>query len=1040
MLNWVARSCAFIGLPICIASAVSLTLTPLASAATYRETILADDPAGWWRLGEVSGNFADASSGGHPGTLTLRSPSQGTLFLRAQPGSSVSDAGAVLSNAAPSGYPLRPDGAYVDVVVGNGWIGGRDPFSFEVWVKPKAHENSFNGGILGCYPMVAGSFNVGSALMMTWPSRAVTFARVGDASNGVVSAPLAADEWSQIVGTYDGTTMRLYLNAQLQGETASTHSLTVDCIRIGMFDFDYGFTEYPGYFYGYLDEAVVYKKALTAAQVRAHYEANAIGAYRALTFGAGGGGFAVNPRRLEADPVNTATGNYWTSATDLALPGIGVPFTFTRTYNSLDTTAGPLGPGWTHAYNVSLSFPAPGRVIARAGDGQQLEFTQKQDGSYAAAAGGRSTLTAVGSEYELLLRDQTRHRFDAQGRLTSLRDRNGQGLTFAYAGGRLTTITDSVGRQIALTYNGDALLSEVALPDGRKAQYGYTGGRLTSVIDARGGTTTYRYDAAGRLDKLTDQKGRTVAENTYGADGRVLEQLNGRGHRGSFAWDSENQVSTYTDARGKLWKDFYSNNVLIKRVDPLGNATRYEYDLDLNLVKVTDARGNATTMTYDSRGNLLTRTAPAPLSYQEVFTYDAQNNLLSARDGRGNTTSYEYDAAGNLVETTEPGNVVTTYGRDPGGSGLLTSMTDPRGKLTRFEYAQGNLTKVTSPLGNVTTMAYDSSGRMTSSVEPRGNVAGGNPDQYRTTLTYDNADHPLTHTHPLGSVTTWSYDEVGNLAGLADAKNRTTSYSYDAANHLTSVTAPDSSVTSYAYDPVGNLTSRTDAKSHVTSYAYDDANRLVSVTTPLQQLWTYGYDANGNRTQIVDAIGNATPAPGDGQTTLAYDALNRLTGIDYSDATPDVGFTYDGNGNRTQMTDGQGTETYVYDPLDRLESITRGANAFSYGYDAAGNVTRRTYPDGTVVDYAYDDDTRLASVTSAAATTTYQYDAASNLTLTALPAANGYEERRTYDRTGRLTEVENAKGAAILSRYAYTLDAVGNPTASPPTTTTRLTG
>jgi YD repeat-containing protein len=83
--------------------------------------------------------------------------------------------------------------------------------------------------------------------------------------------------------------------------------------------------------------------------------------------------------------------------------------------------------------------------------------------------------------------------------------------------------------------------------------------------------------------------------------------------------------------------------------------------------------------------------------------------------------------------------------------------------------------------------------------------------------------------------------------------------------------------------------------------------------------------------------------------------------VRYSDTTPDVTFAYDGNGNRTQMSDGSGTESYGYDAVDRLESVTRGTNTFSYAYDAAGNVTRRTYPDSTVVNYAYDDDGRLAS-------------------------------------------------------------------------------
>ena len=48
--------------------------------------------------------------------------------------------------------------------------------------------------------------------------------------------------------------------------------------------------------------------------------------------------------------------------------------------------------------------------------------------------------------------------------------------------------------------------------------------------------------------------------------------------------------------------------------------------------------------------------------------------------------------------------------------------------------------------------------------------------------------------------------------------------------------------------------------------------------TALNQRWTYEYDADGNRTKQMDANGNATPAAGDGTTSYAYDALDRLDG------------------------------------------------------------------------------------------------------------------------------------------------------------------
>jgi hypothetical protein len=45
-----------------------------------------------------------------------------------------------------------------------------------------------------------------------------------------------------------------------------------------------------------------------------------------------------------------------------------------------------------------------------------------------------------------------------------------------------------------------------------------------------------------------------------------------------------------------------------------------------------------------------------------------------------------------------------------------------------------------------------------------------------------------------------------------------------------------------------------------------------------------------------------------------------------------------------------------------------------------------------------------------------------------LPAANGHVTTRSFDRAGRLTTVKHEKGASLLSRFEWTLDAAANPT------------
>lgn len=234
-----------------------------------------------------------------------------------------------------------------------------------------------------------------------------------------------------------------------------------------------------------------------------------------------------NPTREIAEPVNSATGSYTRTETDLRLYGdIGIPFSVSRTYNSVDTTNGALGQGWTTNLSASLQIAPSGDVMVRGESGAQLDFVKRPDGSYSAGTGVFSTLRLIAGSYELQRTDQTKLTFDSQGRLTAHVDRNGKGLSLAYdASGRLSQVTDAVNRIVTLSYNATNNLSQIALPDGRRVDYGYTTTagvtRLTSATDARSKVWTYTYESHGLLETVIDPNSNTVVRNVYGSDGRV---------------------------------------------------------------------------------------------------------------------------------------------------------------------------------------------------------------------------------------------------------------------------------------------------------------------------------------------------------------------------------------------------------------------------------------------------------------------------------------------------------------------------------------
>jgi len=1014
------------------------------SAVDYRTVMLASNPVGYWRLNELGGTtMVDSSGNGNDG-LYRGAPGYGAVGAPIQD----PDTAKAFLYTNPVAFPYVDGGAF-----------GSPTFTLDLWIKPSQlpgtneYARIVSGGQYATtgfdLELIAGnqfSFGIRST------PHSVTIA--GGAAK--------KDVWQHLIGTFDGTALSLYVDGVLVASAPAGSNTYLPWDAAQRITFGAVETDQPGFmtqieFLGAMDETALYDRALTLSEIAEHFALGVGSLEIGQTYGAGE--LAVDPSAAWPGSVDSATGQYFTSTTDATLPGIGEAFDWTRSYNSGDTLPSAFGPGWRFKYGAHAYPQANGDVVVTGGYGQQVRFTKRSDGTYQGPTGSLATLTASeppGSGWSLVTNDQSHQTFDGNGRLTSMEDRNGQGVTLSYdASGYLTSITDSVGRQIGVSVNAaSGHITSITLPgtttnasDLRSVTYSYDGsGRLAQVeglhtSGTSGPVTIYTYDGtSSRLASITDANNHLVVQNTWDATaGRVIEQTDGflqaLGqaqqpqviYKRSYGWTDGGATATYTDPRGHTSTHYYSGMALIKSVDQLGNTTTYSYrDGSAQPSSIVDPRGNVTgatasdyttTFVYDDRGNTLQRTTPLAI---EKWTYNARNDVTSHTDARGHTTTFGYDGNGNLTSKTEPGNVVTQYGRDP-VTGVMTSETDPRGKTTTLGYdSQWNLISKTSPLSEKQTMSYDAAGRMITSVDPRGNVTGATASDYTTSFAYDAQDRKTSETDPLGHATSWSYDPVGNLTGKTDANNHTISYAYDAGNHLTTVTAPGGATTSYTYDPDGSLSRRADANDHVTSYGYDDADQRTSMTDPLNRIWTYAYDAAGNQTQVV--------APGNGTTTIGYDALNRRTSIGYSDGTPSLSFQYDGNGNRTQMSDGAGTETLTYDDLNRVTAVTRGSDTFSYSYDAAGNITSRTYPGGIETSYTYDDDGRLLTATSGGKTTSYSYDAAGNPTSATLPAANGYVETRSYDRAGRLVQLKNAAGTSILSQFDYSYDPVGNPT------------
>jgi len=435
----------------------------------------------------------------------------------------------------------------------------------------------------------------------------------------------------------------------------------------------------------------------------------------------------------------------------------------------------------------------------------------------------------------------------------------------------------------------------------------------------------------------------------------------------------------------------------------------------------------------DVNGNVL-RTVD-PLGRVTSATYTSLDLPATITDGEGVTTTYTYDTAGNLLTMATPwtqgsATATTTFTRaTTGHPGDVTSITDPANEVWTFTYdSAGNQTAAEDPLGNAALRCYDTLGRVTKSINARGEASGvtcsSTAPAARTTY-YEYSAHGdlLEVTDPLGNVTARTYDADRNVATSTDANLNETTYAHDPAGQLVEVERPDLSTVETEYWADGTLKTQIDGSTAATSYVYDAQRRLTSVTDPLSRVTTFGYDAAGNRTTRQDHGGSCT-APKSACATYTYNDAGELTGIDYSDTgTTDVtSITYDDNGRRLGYTDGTGTWTTTWDSLGRKTSTARASGGttttVTYGWDIRGLMTSIVYPNslGTVTR-GFDDAGRMTSVTDwLSRTTTFGYDADGNLTSQTNP--NGTSTAIDHDANGRVDTIEHAPTSTPTSPFA----------------------
>ncbi len=331
-------------------------------------------------------------------------------------------------------------------------------------------------------------------------------------------------------------------------------------------------------------------------------------------------------------------------------------------------------------------------------------------------------------------------------------------LGFGWTNNENMFLTTSVTGAITVTEEGGSAVSFTAAGNVYQAPTRV----LAGLVRNGDGTLTFT--------RYKERIAYTFASPAVGTPGVLLKETDRNGYTTTFTY-SNGHLSSVTDAAGRSLTFTYTGSHIAGITDPIGRTVTFGYDGAGNLTSVVDVGGHVTQFAYGTGTHLMT----------------------SMTDPNGGTTSNLYDSNGRAISQTDPLSRTTTFVyTDNGDTTQTTTVTDPRGTVTKEHYQYNELYSMTK--------------------------ASGTPQQATWTYAYDPTTLGITSkTDPNGHTTTMTYDSSGNLLTSIDPLLRTTSYAYDGLNDTTAITDSLGNVTSMTYDSNGNLlsTSRTLAHSPV---------------------------------------------------------------------------------------------------------------------------------------------------------------------------------------------------------------------------------
>jgi methionine-rich copper-binding protein CopC len=396
-------------------------------------------------------------------------------------------------------------------------------------------------------------------------------------------------------------------------------------------------------------------------------------------------------------------------------------------------------------------------------------------------------------------------------------------------------------------------------PDGfpSTVKYNYDFGAVTRTEDPKHAVVARTYDAAGRLDRVTNEVNGAYSQYHYGTDQRYVMWM-------TTVNDLSSELYQYKafDGHGRLHVEATEHpgsiggfKAVIYDHDNMGRMMRQSNPTEIapNWVPAgDDAAGWVWSyQSYDWKGRPTVSTNQDETTTE--FLYGgcgcAGGQVVVARDEVGRKQETIHDVFGRPVKKKLfEWDGITVYS---------TTMTtyNVRDQITRVRVYQGdeaNGANCPTASCQETTRSYDGHGRVSLSKTPIELVVGTSYEYFKDdTLkkvidargasreyTYYNRALVNTITYAWGGGTvpsqvSFTYDELGNRTTMTDGLGSQT-YNYDTLGRMLSETRHFNGVGSftlnYQYTIGGQLKKITDPYNDSIEYSYDKAGQMISVT------------------------------------------------------------------------------------------------------------------------------------------------------------------------------------------------------------------